>query len=306
MERAFVECEGLVHIYRSDGLEVVALQGLELRVERGEMIGVVGRSGSGKTTLMNILAGVEPPTAGRVAVDGMELGQLDEAGRDRYRRRRVGYVWQSSRRNVAAELTAEENVLVPMLSSGASGSDRRARAGFLLDAFGLGPAARLAPGELDGDQLQRLGLAVALANRPPLLLADEPTGELDSASARTLLNDLRIIVRELGATVVIVTHDPEVERHVDRVIQIRDGRTSTETRHRLVRDGSLVADELVIIDRAGRLQVPRAHLDRLGLRDRARVHFEDGKLVITRPETASADDDGPMTPSRGRSDAEDE
>ena len=288
----FVDCEGLVHIYRSDGLEVVALQGLELHVRRGEMIAIVGRSGSGKTTLMNVLAGVEPPTAGRVIVGGVDLTQLDDGGRDGYRRRVAGYVWQNARRNAASELTVAENVQVPMLALRDPSHQRRGRLSRLLDGLGLGAVADARPADLDGAQLQRLGLAIALANQPPLLLADEPTGELDTVSAEELLGDVRALQREWGTTVVLVTHDPQVERHVDRVIQIRDGRTSTETRHRRVEDGRLVADELVIIDRAGRLQVPRAHLERLGLRDRARVHLEGDRLVITPPDSP----DGEATP----------
>jgi ABC-type lipoprotein export system ATPase subunit len=292
----FVECEGLVHIYQGDGLEVVALQGLELHVERGEMIAIVGRSGSGKTTLMNVLAGVEPPTAGRVVVAGIDLTQLGERARDAYRRCTAGYVWQNARRNASPELTAAENVMLPMLSVREDAGDRRRHAFRLLEAFGLATAAGLRPAELDGAQLQRLGLAIALANQPPLLLADEPTGELDTLSARSLLDDLRALQREQGTTVVTVTHDPQVERHVDRVIQIRDGKTSTETRHRTGGDGRLMADELVIIDRAGRLQVPRAHLERLGLSDRARVHLDGDRLVILRPDLDPGSPDHEATP----------
>jgi ABC-type lipoprotein export system ATPase subunit len=281
MSAPFVECEGVVHIYRSDRLEVVALQGLDLAVAEGEVIAVVGRSGSGKTTLMNILAGVEPPTAGRVRVGGVDLGALDESRRVLYRRQAVGYIWQNARQNVSPELSAADNVQLPMLAGALRPSERRRRAFDLLGAMGVGGRAGRLPAELTTGELQRLAVAVALANRPRLLLADEPTGELDTSTAQELLADLRALARELGTTVITVTHDPQVERHVDRVIQIRDGRTSTETRHRLGSDGSLVADELVIMDRAGRLQLPRAHVERLGLGGRVRVHLEEGRIVIS-------------------------
>jgi ABC-type lipoprotein export system ATPase subunit len=277
----YVECEGVVHIYRSDGLEVVALQGLDLAVAEGEMIAIAGRSGSGKTTLMNILAGVEPPSAGRVRVGDADLGALSEHDRGAYRRRRVGYIWQNARQNVTNDLSAADNVQLPMLSNRLSTAERRRRAGRLLAAMGLGTRGERLPAELATGELQRLAVAVALANQPALLLADEPTSELDTATAQELLADLRRLQRELGTTVITVTHDPQVERHVDRVIQIRDGRTSTETRHRVESDGSLVADELVIMDRAGRLQLPRSHVERLRLGERVRVHLDGERIVIT-------------------------
>jgi len=275
-----VECEGLVHIYKTDELEVVALQGLDLRVEAGEMVAIAGRSGSGKTTLMNLLAGVEPPSAGAARVAGHDLARMDDRERDRYRREVVGYLLQHSLANLALDLTVIQNVQVPMIAGGPRRRGRRART--LLERLGLGAQARLRPAQLTGAEAQRLALAVALANEPRLLLADEPTAELDGANARELLVDLTSLLRDLGTAAIMVTHDQQLERHVDRVIQIRDGRTSTERRWLARPNGDRdVADELVILDRAGRLQLPRAHVEKLGLRDRVRVHLEDGSIRIT-------------------------
>ena len=280
MTQPLVECEGLVHIYKTDELEVVALQGLDLRVEAGEMVAIAGRSGSGKTTLMNLLAGVEPPSAGAVRVAGHDLARMDDRERDRYRREVVGYLLQHSLANLALDLTVIQNVQVPMIAGGPRRRGRRART--LLERLGLGAQARLRPAQLTGAEAQRLALAVALANEPRLLLADEPTAELDGANARELLVDLTSLLRDLGTAAIMVTHDQQLERHVDRVIQIRDGRTSTERRWLARPNGDRdVADELVILDRAGRLQLPRAHVEKLGLRDRVRVHLEDGSIRIT-------------------------
>jgi ABC-type lipoprotein export system ATPase subunit len=273
-----VDCRGLVHIYKAGDLEVVALQGLDLTVEQGESIAIVGRSGSGKTTLMNVLAGMEIPSAGRVTVAGQDLIQLSGGRRDSYRREVVGYLWQHSMLNLTPELTAFDNVQLPLLAAGRSRSHRREHARRLLEEMGLGERLGHAPAHLSGGEQQRLALAVALANQPALLLADEPTAELDGATASAILQDLRGVQRQLGTTVVMVTHDSQVERHVDRVIRIRDGRTSTETRYR-----EDVADELVILDRAGRMQLPKAHVDALGLRDRVRVRREGDRIVIERP-----------------------
>jgi ABC-type lipoprotein export system ATPase subunit len=280
-----VECEGLVHIYKTAELEVVALQGLDLRVEAGEMVAIAGRSGSGKTTLMNLLAGVEPPSAGAARVAGHDLARMDDRERDRYRREVVGYLLQHSLANLALDLTVMQNVQVPMIAGGPHRRGSRART--LLERLGLGAQARLRPAQLTGAEAQRLALAVALANEPRLLLADEPTAELDGANARELLVDLTSLLRDFGTAAVMVTHDQQLERHVDRVIQIRDGRTSTERRWLARPNGDReVADELVILDRAGRLQLPRAHVEKLGLRDRVRVHLEDDSIRITPAETS--------------------
>jgi ABC-type lipoprotein export system ATPase subunit len=279
MSEPIVECEGLVHIYRTTQLEVVALQGLDLRVEPGEVVAIVGRSGSGKTTLMNVIAAVEEPTAGRALVGGHDLTRMSERERDRFRQEVVGYVVQHSQANLAPDLNALENVLLPMTPRPVAES--RERAAFLLETMGIDELAASHPGELSGGEAERLAVAVAMANQPQVLLADEPTAELDRATADHVLRDLRQLLRESGSAAVIVTHDASVERHADRVIQIRDGRTSTQTRW-LEQAGEVVADELLIMDRAGRIQLPRAYVQRLGARGLIRAHLEGDEIRLRR------------------------
>jgi putative ABC transport system ATP-binding protein len=282
-----VECEGLVHIYRTAEVEVVALQGLDLRVEPGEVVAIVGRSGSGKTTLMNVIAGVEEPTAGVARVGGHDLARMSERERETYRQELVGYVLQHSQANLATDLNALENVLLPMTHR--STEESRQRAAFLLETVGIDGLAANYPGELSGGEAERLAIAIAMANQPQVLLADEPTAELDSATADSLLRDLRQLLRESGSAAVIVTHDAKVERHADRVIQIRDGRTSTQTRW-LEQAGEVVADELLIMDRAGRIQLPRAYVERLGARGLIRAHLEGDEIRLRRGDEETADE----------------
>lgn len=276
-----VDCEGVVHIYKTADLEVVALQGLDLQVAPGEMVAIAGRSGSGKTTLMNILAGLEKPTAGVVRVGGHDLSRLTGVEQERYRRETVGYVLQHAMGNVAPYLNALENVEAATLTGPPVHRSRMAVQ--LLDQLGLGERLDRRPAQLAGHETQRLALATALANRPRLLLADEPTAELDTASAAQLLADLTAVLRAQGAAAVIVTHDPQLETYVDRVVMIRDGRTSSERRW-VEREGELIHDELAIMDRAGRIQLPRAYVERLGLSGRVRLHLDADRISILRSE----------------------
>ena len=280
----YIHAEDLFKIYKSDELEVVALRGLDLRVQRGEMMAIVGASGSGKSTLLNILAGLDQPSAGRITVGSRDLLTMTDDDLVDYRRREVGFVWQQTGRNLIPYLTAEENVTVPMALDGRSARVARDRARMLLEQVGLHEERRRRPTELSGGQQQRVAIAVALANNPPLLLADEPTGELDSATADEVFDVLTRLNRETGVTVVIVTHDREITRRVDRVVAMRDGRTSTEIIRRasFARGQQAQADEYAVVDRSGRLQIPREYLDSLEIGRRARVTF-GGDHVEVRP-----------------------
>jgi ABC-type lipoprotein export system ATPase subunit len=276
-----IVCENVVKIYKVADLEVVALQGLDLVVEDGELIAIVGASGSGKSTLQNILGGVDLPTAGRVEVAGRELVTLSERDRTLYRRRVVGFVWQQTARNLLPYLTAAENVELPMTLEGMERGARRRRVAELLDLVGLAARADHRPDALSGGEQQRVAVAIALANGPSVLLADEPTGELDSDSASQLFETMRAVNSELGVTIVVFTHDPLVSEQVQRTIGIRDGRTATETLRRR-RDGGerLVAEELAVLDRAGRLQLPSEYVVALGLERRVRLVLEPGHIAI--------------------------
>lgn len=277
----FVFCENLVKIYKIADLEVVALQGLDLTVEKGEMLALIGSSGSGKSTLLNVIGGLDTPSAGNVQVNNIDLLKMRDRDRVKYKRDVVGFVWQQPARNLLSYLTARENVELPMMSAGTPGRQRQKRALDLLETVGLGDRVDFRPDRLSGGQQQRVALAIALANNPPLLLADEPTGQVDSESANQVFNALRLINETYGTTIIVVTHDPRVAAKVDRVVGIRDGRTSTEIRRaRSVHDGSVHEEEWVILDQAGRLQLPHTYVESLDMRGRVKVRLEDNHVSI--------------------------
>ncbi|WP_349261941.1 ABC transporter ATP-binding protein [Actinocrinis sp.] len=269
---ALIACDQLVRIYTVDRMRVLALQGLDLLVAEGELTALVGASGSGKSTLLNILAGLDAPTAGVARVAGQDLGTMTARQRLTYRRHTVGFVWQQAARNLLPYLTAAHNVAVPMRLAGVGPRERRRRTAELLELMGVGRCRDLTPDRMSGGEQQRAAIAVALANRPRLLLADEPTGELDSRTAADVFAAIRAANGELGTTVLIVTHDAAVAAQVRRTVAIRDGRTSTETLRRAASGGGAAGDhevvEYAMLDRAGRLQLPREMTEPLGMRDR--------------------------------------
>jgi ABC-type lipoprotein export system ATPase subunit len=283
-ENAHIVCDNLVRIYQTQGVEVIALQGLDLLVEKGEMVALVGASGSGKSTLLNILAGLDVPTAGVARVAGADL--LDMSGRDRLRFRRelVGFVWQQTSRNLLPYLTAAQNVEMPMRFAGGRRRARRARTMELLDLMGVGHRAGARPAEMSGGEQQRTAVAVAVANQPKVILADEPTGELDTVTAGEVFGALRRANADLGVTTVIVTHDPGVATNVDRTVGIRDGRTSSEILRRTTRDAhgreEVIAEEYAVLDRAGRLQLPRDFTSALDMRNRVRLALEPDHIGV--------------------------
>ena len=271
-----IQCEELVKIYKVADLEVVALQGLNLEVEPNEIVALVGASGSGKSTLLNILGGFDKPSAGRVIVDQQDLLTLSQRQRTRYKQKSIGFIWQQPSRNLLPYLTAVENIALPM-----TGSKNKARAVELLEMVGLTDQAHLRPEQLSGGQQQQASLAVALANNPRLLLADEPTGQLDSDSVQRMFDTLHRINEQLGTTILLVTHDPTVAARVNRVISIRDGRTSTEIRReRTSQQSGEAEEEWVILDRTGRLQIPAVYVESLALKGRVRLRKEEHHLAV--------------------------
>ena len=290
---AFVACENLVKIYKVENLEVVALQGLDLEVNQGEMVALVGASGSGKSTLLNILGALDQPSAGRCVVAGNDLTRLNEGQSARYRGFVVGHVWQQSGRNLLPELTAAENVALPQMLGGVGVIKRYRKARELLDLVGLGDMTGKRPGQLSGGEQQRVAIAVALANRPALLLADEPTGELHSVTADGIFTLLRDLNRQLDLTTIIVTHDATLAAAVNRTIAIRDWRTSTETVRRdapldsasdqasaVIGLSGVTHVESIVIDRFGRLQLPREAVEGLPFDGRAEVRILEDHVEL--------------------------
>ena len=289
-----VLCTDLVRIFSADGVEVQALQGLNLRVDPGEMVAVVGASGSGKSTLLTILSGLDTATAGVARVAGHDLLTMGARERVAYQRHTVGFVWQQTSRNLLPYLTAAENVALAMNVAGTlRGAARASRVAELLELLDVGELHDRRPGELSGGQQQRVAIAVALANSPQVLLADEPTGELDEATSAAVLEAMRGVNEELGVTTLIVTHDPTVSDHVRRTVQIRDGRTSTEVLRstRLDEHGEEehIAEEFAVLDRVGRLQLPHDFMQSLELRDRVRLALEADHVGVWPGDEGRAD-----------------
>ena len=288
MSDPLIICENLVKIYKMEQIELLALQGLDLEVARGEVMALVGASGSGKTTLMNILGGLDRPTAGRVVVDDQELLKLSQRRLNAYRRHKVGFVWQQTARNLIPYLNAQQNVELPMLMAGASPATRRERVAELLEAVGIAHRRDHRLAQMSGGEQQRVAIAVGLANQPGLLLADEPTGELDSATAQGIFDVFHRLNELYNLTVVIVSHDPQIARHVARVVAIRDGKTSSETLRRPVEttatseaapeEHHLV--EYTVLDPAGRLQVPEEFREHYGIGRRVTLEMLPDGIVI--------------------------
>jgi ABC-type lipoprotein export system ATPase subunit len=289
-------CDNLVKIYKTPDLEVVALQGLDLTVEKGELMAIIGNSGSGKSTLLNMLGGLDRPSAGTLLVDGQDLLKFDDKALVKYKRETVGFVWQNNARNLIPYLSAQENVEMPMILTGQA---KRERARELLDMVGLSNRRKSKLSQLSGGEQQRVAIAIGLANNPKLLLADEPTGSVDTKTTRQIMEVFREFNRAYGVTIVIVTHDRQISRMVDRVVAIRDGRTSSEFIRRRYADeiaemkklgttdepmDEETHEELAVLDRSGRLQIPREYLEALGLKEKNKIKVElDGERIILRP-----------------------
>lgn len=287
-----IECENLVKIYKTEDIEVLALQGLELTVEKGELMAIIGNSGSGKSTFLNMIGGLDRPSAGRLYVDGLDLFKLSEAELVTYKRDTVGFVWQNNARNLMPYLTAVENIQMPMMFT--KQKRQKERALELLEMVGLGRKKNSKLSELSGGEQQRVAIAIALANNPKLLLADEPTGSVDVKTSDYLLDIFRSLNEELGLTIVIVTHDRNLSKKVNRVVSIRDGKTSSEMimrqsyRERMqqldgLSDGEdgMEHEEFIVLDKAGRLQIPSQMLDEIGANShKVKLEVVEGRIVI--------------------------
>lgn len=276
---SFIECDNIVKIYKVADLEVVALQGVDLRVEQGEMLAIIGTSGSGKSTLMNIMGGLDKPSAGRIEVGEYDLTRLKKAEQVAYRREKVGFVWQQTARNLIPYLTAKQNVELPMALNNTPRKEREKRAIALLQQMGLSDRLNHLPRNLSGGQQQRVAIAVAMANQPALLLADEPTGQVDSEATNTIFDAMTQLNHEYGVTIVIVTHDTDVAERVERVVGMRDGRIISEVQRRIDTSDER---EYAILDRSGRLQLPQTFIEELALQERVQLELHHDHIGIYR------------------------
>lgn len=287
-------CDGLVKIYKTEDVEVLALQGLDLEIEKGELVAIIGKSGSGKSTLLNMIGGLEKSTAGRIYVNGNNLFAMDEKELVAYRKQTVGFVWQNSGQNLFPYLTALENVEAPMYFDQMSQTERRKKAMHLLELTGISHKADSYPGQMSGGEQQRVAIAVALANDPVLLLADEPTGAVDTKTSDMIQDLFRKLNQELGLTIIIVTHDLSLANKVSRVIMIADGKISSEKimREEYRKNIDMLStehlatvsshEEYSVLDKAHRVQLKEEILEMAGIEgNKVKIEVVDGKIIIT-------------------------
>ena len=299
-ENVLINCDNLVKLYKTDEVEVMALQGLDMQIEKGELLAIIGKSGSGKSTLLNMLGGLEQPSAGRLYVDGKDLFSLSEKEMVEYRRKTVGFVWQNSGRNLFSYMNVMDNIMAVMEEKDVK--KKTARAAYLLEQVGLTNKAKAFPLQLSGGEQQRVAIAVALANEPKLLLADEPTGAVDQKTSKQIQALFRKLNEELGLTIIIVTHDLSLSEQVKRVVMISDGKIGTEKIMRKEYEDALKAsedkifsdhsfseddshDEYAILDRAGRVQLTAAMREAAGIQSRkVKIRVEGKQIIITSEE----------------------
>lgn len=293
MAETMIQADGLVKIYKTKQTEVLALQGLDLTVEEGELTALIGNSGSGKSTFLNMIGGLDRPSAGSLFVGGKNLFTMTEKDLVAYKRDTVGFVWQNNGRNLLPYLSAMENIMLPMHLS--NGKKKREKAAELLEMVGMFSKKNSRLNTLSGGEQQRIAIAIALANSPKLLLADEPTGSVDPKTANYIFDVFSELNRN-GQTILIVTHDVALSKKVKRVVAIRDGKISSE---RILKESYAerlkevtidwrnedTQEEYVIMDKAGRVQIPKEILASMGLKDnKVKLELVDGKVVITSPE----------------------
>lgn len=287
-----IKADGLVKIYKTKETEVMALQGLDMEVQKGEFTALIGNSGSGKSTFLNMIGGIDRPSAGSLWVDGKNLFTMSEKELADYKRDTVGFVWQNNARNMLPFLPVLENIMLPMNISGAR--NKRERALELLERVGLSSKKNSRMNMLSGGEQQRIAIAIALSNSPKLLLADEPTGSVDTKTANYIFDIFSELNAE-GQTILVVTHDVQLSKKVKRVVAIRDGKISSE---RVLKEGyqnrvresgidwfsEESQDEYAVLDRAHRVQLPKELLAEIGVSEnKVKISSRDGEIIISKP-----------------------
>ncbi|WBW94968.1 ABC transporter ATP-binding protein [Oceanirhabdus sp. W0125-5] len=283
-----IYCENLIKIYKTDETEVVALQGLDLTVKKGEMMAIIGNSGSGKSTLMNMIGGLDRASAGKLIVDGKDLFKIKDNELIEYKRDTVGFVWQNNARNLMPYLSAEENI--EYIMSMKKGNNKKEKAHELLKMVNMYHRRKNNLSQLSGGEQQRVAIAIALCNSPKLLLADEPTGSVDTKTSESIIDVFRKVNKELGVTVVLVSHDRNISKMVDRVVAISDGRTSKEFIKRVnIKERfadidkeleSNTHDEVAVIDKRGRIHIPDDYIQELNIKGKVKMEIQDKKITI--------------------------
>lgn len=290
-----VQADNLVKIYKTKEIEVMALQGLDLTVAPGSLMAIIGSSGSGKSTFLNMIGGLDKPSAGKLFVDGKNLFTMSEKELVEYKRSTVGFVWQNNARNLLPYLTALENIMMPMHLNNVK--QKKEKALELLDLIGLSSKKHHRLQQMSGGEQQRVAIAIALSNDPKVLLADEPTGSVDRKTSDYVFDIFTHLNKDKGQTIIIVTHDVGISKKVQRVAAIRDGKISSEKilkEHYSDRMKGSCPDwqneetheEYSIIDKNGRVQIPREILDDIGLTDnKMKVEYRNGQIVLEKPKS---------------------
>ncbi len=277
--KTLIRCEDLVKIYKTEDVEVFALQGLDLTINEGELMAIVGKSGSGKSTLLNLLGGLETPSVGKIYIGDVNLFDLSKKELLSYRRDNIGFVWQMCNKNLLPYLTAAENIEVSIYGN-MSKEEKRARSYELLDKVGLAGKEEKFPTQMSGGEQQRIAIAIALCNNPKIILADEPTGAVDSKTSDQIQELFRTLNKEMGVTIIIVTHDMHLADRVDRTVMISDGKISSEKVRVLAESADAEHEEFSVLDSAGRLKISDELLEAAGIDKRVKVINEDGRIII--------------------------
>ncbi|MFX0184803.1 MAG: ABC transporter ATP-binding protein [Candidatus Hodarchaeota archaeon] len=279
----FLECNDVIKLYveEQSKLQVPALRGIELAVNEGELIAIIGPSGSGKSTLLNLIGGIDRPSTGDIILEDEVITKMTDRQLTLYRRHKVGFLYQLPERNLVWNRTAVKNVMLPMKLAGRwSHEQQKHRARQLLKDVGLEHRLNHKPSQLSGGEAQRMGIAVALANDPTIVLADEPTGELDSVTTLKIIEYFKLLNKQHGKTFIVVTHDNRFAKMTDKALRILDGRIVGLHRAVDATETSSEREEVIFVDEQGTLCIPEAILRQGGIQNHIKIKIQDGVATI--------------------------